>query len=371
MFSFSFQLFLRKSKIKNVDKEALWDLKVLIEIDLSENHLTFLPRDLFRSCEKIREVIVQNNPIQQLDEGLFTGLAYLQKVDFSNCKLKTVSMGTFHNVPALSELEFKGNSLLTMDLAVVHHIPKLKNLGLTHNPWNCDCRLRPLRDWVIQHKLLTVPTRCPNGQQWSMELDFACKPEVVTVVQDGAFLGCLVSGDPLPAVQWYFNGKPINNHSYTGAEYLLHSDGGWFNLTVRHARGRDSGEYKCVSKNSGGEAERKLDVHFASDDDMDGAFGATVNMSDVLPLIIGIALGALGLLSIVFVMCCCFCKKQQRVANKKEANGMATVDTAEEKNLMVNPVQKPPRRQETAFDTSETELLSYNENGSITGKFFG
>lgn len=351
-----------------MDKDALWDLKVLIEIDLSDNYITFLPRELFRSCEKIREVIVTNNPIQQLDEGLFTGLAFLQKVDFSNCKLKRVSVGTFHNVPALSELELKGNNLTTMDLAVVHHIPKLKNLGLTGNNWNCDCRLRPLRDWVISHKLLTVPTRC-GEQQWSLDLDFACRPEVVTVVQDGYYLGCLVSGDPLPAVQWYFNGKPINNHSYTGAEYLLRSDGGWFNLTVRHARGRDSGEYKCVSKNAGGEAERKLDVRFAADDDGEYPDGPHTAFDDALPWIVGIVLGAVLLLAIVLIVCCCFCKKQQRVANKKEVNGMAPIDAAEEKNLMVNPVQKPPRRQETALDTSETELLPYNENGSITGKF--
>ena len=92
----------------------------------------------------------------------------------------------------------------------------LKSLQLHSNPWNCDCRLKHFRDWVVEKGLYTYPTACGEPERLADRLwqdvvpkDFACKPEI-TVPQSVVFsqpganvtLSCFIVGNPMPDAKW-------------------------------------------------------------------------------------------------------------------------------------------------------------------------
>lgn len=386
------KIFMRNCSITLIDKNSLSGMVVLIEIDLSYNNIRNLHRDLFRECEKIREVRLSNNPIQKLENGLFSNLEYLQTVDFSGCKLHEIGPQVFWNVPALMTLELKGNRFTNLLLDSVEHLHRLKDFGLTDNPWNCNCELRPLRNWVIKRNLYAVPTRCKEPIHmkdvlWNEVTDpneFACKPKIVSLLREPrGILACLVEGDPLPAVTWTFNNKLVTNFSFLASDFVVQesSFGGqkWSNLTLRNLKGKDSGEYKCIAKSPGGQEELGKEVKFDSfvgdDFNYDSADGSYSNWL----VFAGSIIGALLLIVIFFVVKCYFFKRRgndsRSKKDKESANGSVThVIDSEEKNLIniINPLQKPPRTANASANSLETEfhdsnVSQFNENGSLKG----
>lgn len=387
------KIFLKNCNVELIDKDSLSGMKVLIEIDLSFNKIQNLHKDLFKDCGRIREVRITNNPIRKLGDGLFSNLKFLQIVDFSNCKLHEIGLQVFTNVPALTRFELDGNAFSYLALESVSNLTSLKDLGLANNPWRCDCKLRALRNWAIERNLYAVPTKCKEPRKlydkmWNEIVDpndFACKPEVRSITRDSSgVLSCLVEGDPLPNVHWLFNNKSVTNHSYMGSEYLIHESSSktlkWSNLTLRNTRGRDSGEYRCTAESFGGTGTKGVELKFDQIVDGDSFGGASGSFYD-WPLVIIIIVGALLLIMCVLVAWCC-CKRRNSVRgskkDKENTNGSINqIIDSEEKSLMnvINPVQKPPRRQDASLSNSETDLhesnaSQYNENGSILGKFF-
>lgn len=387
------KIFLKNCSIESIDRNSLRGMKVLIEIDLSYNDIKSLDSELFKDCERIREVKITNNPIQTLENGLFSDLKYLQIVDFSNCQIHKIGSRVFSNVPAFTTLEFRGNRFRHLPLDSVSHLTSLKDFGLANNPWKCDCQLRDFISWIIEKNLYARPTDCKEprelaGKLWTDVKDpyeFACKPEVKFISESNGIFSCQAEGDPLPKIYWTFNNKIVSNNSYTGSDYYIYeSKAGntiWGNLTIRNSRGKDSGEYKCIAENYGGKAEKRLEVkieQYVEDPYYNTSGGAAY---DGVLLVIGCIVGALLLIVIVFFTSCYFCRKRTSViVNKKDkenTNGSVShMIDSEEKSLInvINPVQKPPRRQDASLNNSETELhestaSQYNENGSILGEF--
>lgn len=384
------KIYLKECGIELVNKNALSGLKVLIEIDMSHNRIHSLHKDLFRDCTRIREIRMTNNPLQTLDDGLFYNLTFLQIVDFSNCKLHHIGLHTFNNMPSLSRLELKGNNFSYLPLESVFHLTSLKTLGLEHNPWNCDCHLRPLRNWVTERNLYSIPTDCSGpahlqGKQWSEIGDedlFACKPKIISVSREASnILSCHVEGDPIPSVQWTHNGVAITNQSF---DYVLHESASdkkrVSNLTLRGSRGRDNGDYVCLAKNFAGWVESRYQMKFDGSTGGDLYYDSEGESYDTWLLLAGCLVGASLLVLIVVFVKCYVCRRQNSaIASKKDkenANGsVSQMIESEEKSLInvINPVQKPPRRQEASLNNSEAELhdstaSQYNGNGSVLGE---
>lgn len=401
------KLFLRECAIRDLHQEAFSGLEILIELDLTANQIHTLHPGTFRDNVRLRLLYLNKNPISTLPDGIFSNMTFLQTVELSDCQLTHVGHRAFTNVPHLQHLKLDGNRLQHLQLSAVESLGRLVGLVLHNNPWRCDCRLRPLRDWTMEHRLYTKPTACAEphklrGKPWS-ELaseDFACRPQILapppgTVLEadtEDVTLSCKVNGNPAPQVQWVHNSRVISNDSRSvygdqrfvvlegpadsgapppASPALLGSAAGsvrWVNLTIRGVRPQDRGQFVCVAQSGGGVDERNVTLRVSrsyAGGGLGGLVGAGGSVADAWPLIAGLVAGVVLLLLATVLLCCCVARRRRDLQRRDAAlvigkkpppegrspNGDVTHHVRadgcdQQKSLltMVNPVQKPPRR---------------------------
>lgn len=264
--------------IQWVEKDAFAELKLLVELDLSENGIREWTLEAFQTNYRLREFQLTGNPLTRLLGSSFPPLMHFQKLSFRNCNLTVIPPRAFEQLTNLEQLDLSGNAFEYLPLELFSPLKNLKTIGFQDNPWRCDCRLQSLRDWAISHKLLTFPpTKCATPEHlvkldWNQLLssNFACSPVILTVsingqAQDVYIVGdigktirleCLSKANPPADVRWVKGGIVMNNAtaSASGKPYFVRISGEnerWINLTLKETNIRDGGDYTCVVENSG------------------------------------------------------------------------------------------------------------------------
>lgn len=291
------RVFLRNAGIHEIHADSFRDMRILVEIDLSDNHVRTLEPDTFLGNERLRILILSGNPLGGLKSHQFPVLQHLRNLELQRCSLTDIHGQAFVRLLGLESLKLDGNELEYLEASVISSLPRLKTLTLDGNRWSCDCRLRGFRTWLIPEtpsKLYSVPQSCSKperlkGRRWEevKPVEFACEPEVfvlASTIQEetngNLSLACLATGDPEPEVWWQLNGGPVNltrandqpylgtyvSHVSSDANYVLYTEkterstDRWSNLTVYNASDGDAGEYACFAKNIAGLARDTVSV---------------------------------------------------------------------------------------------------------------
>lgn len=181
------KIFLRDCRLGQIDRAAFAGLTNLVELDLSHNLLTSIPTASLSELPSLRDLILTSNSIQKIDERAFAPVPHLVKLDLSNCGIQTITPRAFEGLQALHTLKLNGNKLSDLRAKTVETLNKLRAIELHDNPWVCDCRLRTAKMWLIDNNIpFTVAPVCAGGPERVIhhsfnELgpdDFACKPEM-------------------------------------------------------------------------------------------------------------------------------------------------------------------------------------------------
>lgn len=273
------RIFVRNSRVQHVHRDAFKNLKILIEIDLSENAIETLEPGTFSGNDRLRILYLYGNPLRRLAADQFPALPHLRTLDLHDCAIESVDERAFARVDQLEYLNLKNNSLPAMGAHVFAHMSALKTLLLEENPWNCDCKLRAFRNWYVKTNYPKLACAQPAkfaATQWdqiSEEL-LGCLPSVELIADHNVQAGedmtgltnvsfhCIVSGDPLPQIVWELNGNPLpegyNVVLNSGSEVRRPTNeaeftGMWSNLTILNVTNYDSGMYACRAWNLVGE----------------------------------------------------------------------------------------------------------------------
>ncbi|XP_063077683.1 chondroadherin [Engraulis encrasicolus] len=116
-------LHLDRNQLATYPLAPMSKLRVVEELTLSKNPLTFIPDNAFRSFGRYMEQLhLDNMGLQKFADGAFGGVTALRSLYLDNNKLKSLP----------SSLEFT----------------TLTNLTLSNNPWACTCQLTNLRKWM-------------------------------------------------------------------------------------------------------------------------------------------------------------------------------------------------------------------------------
>ena len=100
------RVFLRNAGISEIHGDAFKDMRILVEVDLSDNHLAALEPHTFSGNERLRLLVLTGNPLRLLRAHQFPVLQHLRALELQRCALKQVHPQAFQRLPSLETLRW-------------------------------------------------------------------------------------------------------------------------------------------------------------------------------------------------------------------------------------------------------------------------
>ncbi|XP_066289169.1 leucine-rich repeat-containing protein 15-like [Branchiostoma lanceolatum] len=197
---------LSKNRIESIQHGTVSDLTQLTCLYLYHNSITSIQVGAFSNLPKLQHVSLNNNNICSIQLGTFSNLPNLVSLHLFSNSITRIQVGTFSNLPKLTILNLRSNSITRIQVDAFSNLTKLEHLDLhsnwlstlplsdhdiftsipklfiDKNPWQCDCKMAPLRQQMIESPSVLRQITCArpdnlSGQklQYVSPEDLVCK----------------------------------------------------------------------------------------------------------------------------------------------------------------------------------------------------
>lgn len=155
---------LQENRINVIHDQSFQDLVRLENFYLNDNLLSDLPRFAFKGLVRLKMLNLGGNQLTNVSKTWFGDLVELEVLYLDRNQLLYIEEGTFENLTSLISLHLNSNNLTSLPLPVFQPVYFLGRLYLFRNPWECDCSLEWLKQWMDNYKLVRdIPCASPSS----------------------------------------------------------------------------------------------------------------------------------------------------------------------------------------------------------------
>lgn len=155
---------LQENRISVIHDDSFKDLRRLENFYLNDNLLSELPQQSFKGLSRLKMLNLGGNLLTNLSKSWFGDLVELEVLYLDRNRLTFIEMGAFENLTSLMTLHLNSNNLTTLPFSVFQPIYFIGRLYLFRNPWECNCELEWLKEWMESYKLVRdIPCASPSS----------------------------------------------------------------------------------------------------------------------------------------------------------------------------------------------------------------
>lgn len=143
------QLIISNNRIVELPPLALNYLSDLVYLDCSNNSLTEISESTFGNLRKLAYLDLSFNTLTRIEDRTFGPLASLVMLRMTdNPGLSEIHPDAFTENENLQVLDVSRNNLTALNITSLLALPALRSMGLSGNPWSCECENEDLCLWV-------------------------------------------------------------------------------------------------------------------------------------------------------------------------------------------------------------------------------
>ncbi|XP_037530264.1 slit homolog 2 protein [Nematolebias whitei] len=137
-------------------------LPQLRKINLSNNRITDIEEGTFEGASGVNELILTSNKLENIHHHMLKGLGGLRTLMLRSNRISCVSNSSFVGLSSVRLLSLYDNQITSMSPGAFDTLHSLSTLNLLANPFNCNCHLAWLGDWLRRKRIVTGNPRCQN-----------------------------------------------------------------------------------------------------------------------------------------------------------------------------------------------------------------
>lgn len=142
-------LIISNNRIPELPPLALNYLSDLVYLDCSNNSLTEVSQSTFGNLRKLAYLDLSFNTLHRVEDRTFGPLASLVMLRMTdNPGLSEIHPDAFVENEALQVVDVSRNNLTVFNISSLLALPVLRSVGLSGNPWSCQCDNEDLSLWL-------------------------------------------------------------------------------------------------------------------------------------------------------------------------------------------------------------------------------